>query len=200
MTCKAGMHEDLLPAQALHLFAGFSYDRHPHILDEASVSLAQLTLTLDGTEFAAPPRTDCAWDGSCPACADPRVAGRWIVRDPAGLGLETSCIVTPSMRTKDGNPVCGDKKLQALATTWRSAQGLSYQPYGCRHAPTPLRELAGHCIFDRLSWQRLSSAREALQEILTGSQGQRLGLACQAVRLIYSSEEDLLIIMASAME
>ncbi len=121
----------------LHLFTGFSYDRHPHILDEASVSLAHFTLTLGGTESSTPPRTGCAWDGNCPACADPRAAGRWIVRDPAGLGLETSCIVTPSMRTKDGNPMCGDKKLHALATTWQSAQGLAYQPYNCRHAPVP---------------------------------------------------------------
>ncbi|BDA44700.1 hypothetical protein COCOBI_06-1780 [Coccomyxa sp. Obi] len=118
--------------EVLHLYAGFSYDRHPHILDEASITLAQLTVDLGGTEFSSPPQKGCAWDGGCPECPDGRAVGRWIVRDTTGLDLETSCIVTPSMRTKDGNPVCGDSKLIALATTWQSSQGLAFQPYTCR--------------------------------------------------------------------
>lgn len=134
----------------LHLFTGFSYDRHPHILDEASVTLAKFSLTLEGTEIAmrSPGSTlgssgsvgsaagrGCAWEGGCPACPDGRAAGRWIAREPAALGLETSCIVTPSMRTKDGNPMCGDKTLHRLATTWQSPEGLTYQPYSCRWDP-----------------------------------------------------------------
>ena len=52
-----------------------------------------------------------------------RAQGRWLVKYPEALGLESTCIVSPSMRTKDGNPMCGDLKLHILATSWTSHQG-----------------------------------------------------------------------------
>jgi len=52
-----------------------------------------------------------------------RAQGRWVVKYPEALGLESTCIVSPSMRTKDGNPMCGDLKLHILATSWTSHQG-----------------------------------------------------------------------------
>jgi len=52
-----------------------------------------------------------------------RAQGRWLVKYPEALGLESTCVVSPSMRTKDGNPMCGDLKLHSLATSWTSHQG-----------------------------------------------------------------------------
>lgn len=46
------------------------------------------------------------------------------MKDAEALGLETTCVVSPSMRTKDGNPMCGDLKLHSLATSWTSDQGI----------------------------------------------------------------------------
>ena len=59
---------------------------------------------------------------------------RWVTRDPVGLGLNISCIITPEMRTENGNPMCGNTTRHKLANTWQSKEKLHFQPYACRCA------------------------------------------------------------------